>query len=101
MVLPYADALQYVADRRPVDRFVGKRPERILSIKDPSDQGILQTELALEAGFWLRIDQDPHPSRRHAAFQMCQIGGVEPESLPELQHAVHAAMRGIATGELL
>ena len=90
-----------VADRHTVDRFIAKRPERVLSIKDPRGQGILQAELALEAGCRLRIDQDPHPPRRHAAFKTRQIGGVEPESLPELEHAVHAAMRGIATGKLL
>src|ERR687887_1986688 len=86
---------QQVAALGTMHRLVSERPESVRAVEHSSGQGILQAELALEPGLRLRVDQDTHAPRWHAAREAFQVLSVEPELLPELEHTVHAAMRGI------
>src|SRR3989442_9942848 len=96
-----ADSRQQVADLGTMHRRVSKRPEGVRAVEHASGKGILQAELALEPGLRLRIDQDPHAPGRHPALEALKVLRVEPETLSELEHPVHATMRGIAAGEAL
>ena len=74
---------------------------RVLSVEDPRGERVLQAELALEPGLRMRIDQHPHPSGGMRHSRRARFSALSPRRCLSWSTAVHAAMRGIATGKAL